>query len=439
MLSLHDRRNFLRSGAAALTVSMSGWFGRLAKAAGSDPKRKRSCILLWMSGGPATIDLWDLKSGHANGGPYKQITTAAPGLKFGEHLPRLAERASRMAVLRSMSTKEGDHGRATFLVRTGNLPQGAIDFPTLGALVAKELTSGPADLPPFVSIAPQRALAQNAFGPGFLGPQFAPLIVADGQGGGGGNANAGGVDQQLKVQNLGRFGGVAGEQADERLSLLRDLESDFITRRPGITCESHLAAYDAAVRLMKPETAKAFDLSGEKRALRDRYGRNLFGQGCLLARRLVERGVPFVEVTLDGWDTHLNNFDAVKNLCGILDPAWSALMDDLKDRGLLESTLIVWMGEFGRTPRINPQKGRDHFPDAWSAVLAGGGIKGGQAYGRTSKDGMKVEDQKIGVPDLLATVCGALGIDHEKQNMSNVGRPIRIVDKAGRPIREVLA
>jgi hypothetical protein len=441
MFSLHDRRQVLRSGVAALTVSMSGWLGRLAQIAAADPQRKRSCILLWMSGGPATIDLWDLKPGHANGGPYKEIATATPGLKFGEHLPRLAAQAGRMAVLRSMSTKEGDHGRATFLLRTGNLPQGSIDFPTLGALVAKELVTPTADLPPFVSIAPQRTLAQNAFGPGFLGPQFAPLIVADGQGTGAAaaNPNAAAVDQQLKVQNLGRFGTVTGAQADARLDLMRDLEADFLKHRPGTTGESHRTAFEAAVRLMKPDTARAFDLSGEKPALRDRYGRNLFGQGCLLARRLVERGVPFVEVTLDGWDTHLNNFDAVKHLCEVLDPAWSALMDDLKERGLLESTLVVWMGEFGRTPKINAQKGRDHFPDAWSAVLAGGGIQGGQAYGRTSKEGLKVEDRPVSVPALLATVCAALGIDHEKQNLSNVGRPIRIVDKAGRPIREVLS
>jgi uncharacterized protein (DUF1501 family) len=440
MFPPYDRRQFLRSGASALTLSLSGWLGRLAQVAATDPQRKRSCILLWMSGGPATIDLWDLKPGHANGGPYKEIATAAAGLKFGEHLPRLAADAGRMAVLRSMSTKEGDHSRATFLLRTGNLPQGSIDFPTLGALVAKELAAASADLPPFVSIAPQRTVAQNAFGPGFLGPQFAPLIVADGQGTGAGNPNAAvAADQQLKVQNLGRFGSVTAAQADARLDLMRDLEADFVARRPGTTADSHRAAYGAAVRLMKQETARAFDLSGEKAALRDRYGRNLFGQGCLLARRLVERGVPFVEVTLDGWDTHQNNFDLVKNLCGVLDRAWSALMADLKDRGLLDSTLVVWMGEFGRTPKINPQKGRDHFPDAWSAVLAGGGIKGGQAYGRTSKDGTKVEDRPVSVPTLLATVCAALGIDHEKQNLSNVGRPIRIVDKAGRPVREVLS
>ena len=173
--------------------------------------------------------------------------------------------------------------------------------------------------------------------------------------------------------------------------------------------------------------------------MRERYGKSLFGQGCLLARRLVEKGVPFVEVTLSGWDTHGNNFDQVKKQCDHLDKGWGSLMTDLKERGLLDSMLVVWMGEFGRTPRINGAKGRDHFPNAGSTVLAGGGIKGGQAIGKTSADGTTVEDRPTTTIDLLATVCGALGIDHEKQNMSNVGRPIRIVDKAAKPIAEVIA
>ena len=374
------RRHFLRTGTAALTVSLSGWLGRLAVAADGNPQRKRSCIVLWMNGGPASIDLWDLKRGHANGGPYQDVATATPGVRIGEHLPGIARWSERLAIVRSVSTKEGDHGRATYLVRTGNLPAGGIDFPTFGSLVAKELRQPGTDLPPFVSIAPQRTFAQNAFGPGFLGPQYAALLVADGQRGG----DRVGVDEQLRVQNL-NLAGVTERRAEERRALLQDLEKDFLADRPGTVTDSHSAAYEAAVRLMKPENARVFDLSGEPAALRDRYGRNLFGQGCLLARRLVEKGIPFVEVTLDGWDTHANNFDAVKNLCGILDPAWSTLMSDLKERGLLDSTLIVWMGEFGRTPKINPQKGRDHFPDAWLAVLAGGGIQGGQTLSAPAK------------------------------------------------------
>jgi len=197
---------------------------------------------------------------------------------------------------------------------------------------------------------------------------------------------------------------------------------------------------------MRPAAVRAFELDREPAAVRDAYGRNLFGQGCLLARRLVERGVPFVEVTLgasadgtSGWDTHFDNFDVVKRLSGILDPAWSALMNDLEQRGLLESTLVVWMGEFGRTPKINQLKGRDHYPAAWSAVLAGGGIKGGAVVGRTSKDGSTVEERPVTVPDLLATICHPLGIDPTSSNLSNVGRPIAIVDKAAKPVREILA
>ena len=199
--------------------------------------------------------------------------------------------------------------------------------------------------------------------------------------------------------------------------------------------------YGKALGLVTSGRAKkAFELTEEKAAVRDKYGRSRFGQGCLLARRLVERGVPFVEVTLGGWDTHDNNFAQVKNLCGALDPAWAALVRDLKDRGLLETTTIVWMGEFGRTPGINPRQGRDHYPNAWSTVIAGGGIRGGQAFGRTSADGSTVEDPRpISTRDFLATVCRALGIDHTHQNMSNAGRPIRVVEQGAMPITEVLA
>ncbi|HEV3117719.1 MAG TPA: DUF1501 domain-containing protein, partial [Gemmataceae bacterium] len=195
--------------------------------------------------------------------------------------------------------------------------------------------------------------------------------------------------------------------------------------------------------------AKAFNINDEPKAVRDGYGRDMFGQGCLLARRLIEHGVPFVEVTHStapglngtlGWDTHQNNFDNVRSLSGVLDKGWSMLMTDLKQRGLLDTTLIVWMGEFGRTPRIaSERKGRDHWANSWSTVLAGGGVKGGQVIGRTSKDGTTVEERAVSVPDLLASVSLALGVDFMKQNASNVGRPIRIVEPTAKPIKEVLA
>ena len=431
-----SRRHFLRVGAVSLGASLCPWFGTLANAAASDPKRKRSCILLWMNGGPATIDMWDLKPGHDNGGPYHEINTTAPGLRIGEHLPQMAMWGHRLAVLRSMATKEGEHQRATYLMRTGSLPQGAIQYPSIGALLAKELGDPSSELPNFVSVAPQRFFNLDAYGPGFLGPQYAPLVVGEG---GFGEQPANAIDQLLKVKNLDRPNEVTTDHASARFDMLRQVQEEFASARPGAVSASHSSAYDRAARLMQSASAKAFDLSEEKKELRDRYGRTLFGQGCLLARRLVERGVPFVEVSLSNWDTHQNNFDQVKNLCGNLDRAWSALMHDLKDRGLLDSTLIVWMGEFGRTPRINGQRGRDHFPNAWATILAGGGIKGGQAVGKTSRDGTTVEERPVSTIDLLGTVCQALGVDSEKQNLSNVGRPIRIVDKTARPVTEVVA
>jgi uncharacterized protein (DUF1501 family) len=216
------------------------------------------------------------------------------------------------------------------------------------------------------------------------------------------------------------------------------VQRDFAAAHPDAPAGSHQSAYESAVRLMRTAAAKAFDLEEEKPAARDAYGRNLFGQGCLLARRLVERGVPFIEITLNGWDTHANNAQQVRNLSQTVDPAWAALMRDLKDRGLLDTTLIVWMGEFGRTPKFGRADGRDHWPNTFSAVLAGGGIKGGQVIGATSDDGASIKDRPVSVPEFLATVCAALGVDHEKQNLSNVGRPIRIVAPGTHPVQEAL-
>ena len=438
------RRDWLRTTTVgAVGFSMSGWLRALA-ADNVGKKPKRACILLWMNGGPSQMDTFDLKPGHANGGTFKEIATAVPGIKISEHLPKIAAQMKHLALLRGMSTKEGDHGRATYLMRTGYVPLGGIEFPTFGSLVSKELGNEKSDLPNFVSIAPVRFLSQAAYSSGFLGPQYAPLMVGDSTNFFG---NIGGdYEQYLKVADLDPVKGVTREQSEKRVAMLKEVEDKFVADHPGLTTGSHRAAYDKAVRLMKAEAAKAFELKDEPAALRDKYGRNLFGQGCLLARRLVERGVPFVEVTLSatpgspaGWDTHQGNFDAVKSLSGTLDPAFATLIDDLKQKGLLDTTTLVWMGEFGRTPRINPQRGRDHFSAAWTTVIGGGGIKGGQVVGRTSADGMTVEDRVTTAQDLLATVCKAIGVDSMKQNMSNVSRPIRIVDKVANPITEVLA
>jgi len=433
------RRQWLQAAlGGAVAATGSGWLPALADSVGRSQQRKRSIILLWMPGGPSQLDTFDPKPEHANGGPFKPISTSVPGMQICEHLPKLSQWAKELAIVRSMSTKEGDHGRATYLMRTGQLPQGPIEYPTLGSLIGKEMKQQAGDLPSYVSVAPYRFLSPKAFGPGFLGPQYAPLEV-----GSGGYANG----NSMQVRNLKPAQGVTESQARTRLGLLQEFETSFQRSHPDASVASHRAAYRQAIRMMDGQASESFNLSKEPSALRDSYGRNQFGQGCLLARRLIERGVPFVEVSLFrvpnaqvfGWDTHTQNFPATRRLCEVLDPAWATLMHDLKQRGLLEDTMVVWAGEFGRTPRINGVVGRDHYPAAWSAVLAGGGIRGGQVIGETTPDGMRVKDRKVSVPDFLSTVCHGLGVDPRKQNMSNVGRPIRLVDPTAQPSKEALA
>jgi hypothetical protein len=391
------------------------------------------------------MDTFDLKPDHENGGEFKPIATASPGLQISEHLPKLAKLSEHFAVVRSLSTKEGDHGRGTYLMRTGHQPGGPIRYPTLGSLMAKQLGRDETELPNFISVGPYRVFNQAAFQPGFLGPKFAPLTVgasdnfAQPQGNNAGYA-------ELRVDDLLAPGAVSSGQVDNRLELLKSLQEEFVSQHQTDAPLSHKTVYERAVKMMKSQAAQAFDLSREPDKVRDRYGKSRFGQSCLMARRLIEQGVPFVECTLFertsggfGWDTHARNFPTVRELSAILDAGWSSLMADLKERGLLKDTTIIWMGEFGRTPKINRNGGggRDHYPKAWSAVLAGGGIKGGQAFGRTSKDGTTVEDGKVDVGDLLATLCRALSIDPKTQNISEMGRPIRIA--GGKPIEAILA
>ena len=434
------RRDWLKLCAAGVVGSTtSGWFGALADEAARRPERRRSCILLWMSGGPSQIDTFDLKPGHANGGTFQEIDTAVPGMRISQHLPQLAKCAADLAIIRSMSTKEGDHSRATSFAHLGYLPQGPIRYPTFGSLIAKELGNKDAELPNFVSIAPNRGLSPLSYDPGFLGAHLSPLIV------GGGNAAAVGDNGPLIVEDLQPSQELSRDVIDDRQKKLHALNNRFFANYSGPPALSYQAAYDRAITLMNSQAASAFTLDEEPDALRDSYGRNRFGQGCLLARRLVERGVPFVEVTLNGagqqnigWDTHADNFKNVEQLSQVLDPGWATLITDLKQRGLLETTLIVWMGEFGRTPKINDNGGRDHFPQVWSSVLAGGGIKCGQVIGKSSEDGTTVESRPVSMPDLLASICTGLGIDPQTQNLSNVGRPIRIVDPVAQPIQELV-
>jgi uncharacterized protein (DUF1501 family) len=443
--SRFSRRQALRTLAlSAAGCSVSRFLPAFAADLAADPTRRRHCILLWMTGGPSQIDTFDMKPGHANGGPFKEIATAVPGMRFSEHLPQLAKHADSLAILRGLSTKEGDHGRATELMHTGQLPMGPIRYPTVGSALSKALARGESDLPSFVSVNP--FVPYNVGSPGFLGAAHAPLTVG---------AQSNYVNQQptpadgyatLTVDDAQpRPTYLARQQT--RLELWRGLEDRFLAENPdAAAAAAHRTVYERAIRFMtgSERALEAFDLSQEPDALRQAYGRGSFGQGCLLARRLVERGVAFVEVAMnsDGndlvWDTHQDNFNQVKKLSAKLDAGFATLLADLKQRGLLESTTILWMGEFGRTPVITAgSNGREHFTDAWSAVLAGGGIQGGAVHGRTSRDGRTVEDGRIEVGDLLATLAAAVGVKPDTENLSEMGRPIKIAE--GTPVAAVLA
>ena len=444
--SRFSRRHALRTLAlSAAGCSVSRFLPAFAADLAADPARRRHCILLWMTGGPSQIDTFDMKPGHANGGPFKEIATAVPGMRFSEHLPQLAKHAGSLAILRGLSTKEGDHGRATELMHTGHLPMGPIRYPTVGSSLSKALARGESDLPSFVSVNP--FVPYNVGSPGFLGAAHAPLT--------------GGSQAYYRQQQQQPADGYATLTVDDaqprptylarqqtRLELWRGLENRFLEEHPhAAAAAAHRTVYERAIRFMtgSERALEAFDLSQEPDALRQAYGRGSFGQGCLLARRLVERGVAFVEVAMNSgnnglaWDTHNDNFPQVAKLSAELDAGWATLLTDLERRGLLASTTILWMGEFGRTPTIsrNSGGGREHFPDAWSAVLAGGGIQGGAVHGRTSADGMAVEDGRIDVGDLLATLAAAVGVKPATENISEMGRPIKIAE--GKPVAAVLA
>jgi hypothetical protein len=406
-----SRREMMKlSAAGVLATSVSGWFDTLASQAAEAAKQQgvkhKSCILLWMNGGPAQSHTFDLKEG----GEYKAIDTAAPGVKISEYLPNLAKQFASCTILRSMSTGEGSHGRARYLMHTGYRQGfGGTAYPSMGSFVAEELGDLDSELPNFVSVG-------GTIGPGYLGPKYAPLIVGDPSRG---------------VENLKPAIDLA--DLDERAKLLDELNTGLLEKYQQTPIEASQKGYQRAVALMHSSKAKAFNIDEEPDSVRSRYGSSTFGRGCLLARRLVEVGVPFVEVSLGGWDTHGGAATPVKRLSEQIDAPWAALLADLKERGRLDSTLVIWMGEFGRSPG----RGTNHYPRAWSTVFCGGGIKTGQVIGATDKQGGTVADNPIGPKDFMATVCKALGIDHTKQIIARNSRPFRLVDKDAKPVAQL--
>jgi hypothetical protein len=419
MNTILSRRDLLKcSGAGMAALSMSGWLNVVAAHAAETGKKTKSCIVLWMDGGPSHKDTFDLKPGTKDAGEFKPIATSVPGIQISEHLSHVAKWMHEGAIIRSMSTGEGAHGRAKYYMHTGYKEGvGGIVHPALGSLVSRELGRPEAAMPNYV------AVFRGNYGAGFLGAKHQPLVV---------------TDPTKGVENL--RAGIGQGQFDSRVGLLDEMESAFFREYKTTSSSDHQTTYQRAVTLMKSKEAKAFDLSLEPSTSKEKYGSGQFANGCLLARRLVEVGVPFVEVTLGGWDTHQDNWTRVKNLSNQIDTPIATLLGDLKERGLLDSTLVVWMGEFGRTPKINQRgakPGRDHYPRAWSSVMFGGGIKGGQVIGKTDSQGAAVTERPVSALDFMATVCKVLGIDSNKNNNTQNGRPIRIVDKGAKPIEQL--
>jgi hypothetical protein len=391
------------------------------KSKGGD--KEMSVILLWMAGGPSHVDTWDPKpnAGADIHGPFEAIKTNAPGMIISEHLPKMAKVADKYSIIRSVSHGDGAHERAQHYMQTGYLPIPTLEFPSYGAVIAKE--KGMANsLPPYVTLLGRDG---EGYGAGYLGASFNAFYA--------GNPN----DGNYRVPDLPLPNGVTKSRLDRRRALLSTLDT---LARNNDAVKSMDTFFNNAYNLVtSKDSQKAFEIGQESDKIRDMYGRNPFGQACLLAKRMVGAGVRFVTITQGGWDTHENNFPSLKNgMLPTVDQGFSALLTDLYENGMLDTTLVVWMGEFGRTPQINMNRnpGRDHWPNAMSVVMAGGGTRGGMVIGETDDKGMGPKERPLKVEDLAASIYHAIGIDPEKEYLTPTGRPVRLANE-GKVIREL--
>lgn len=399
------RRRFLSglsaSAAALGTLSLRDRIGLQAE---EMKKQNRSVILLWMAGAPSQFETFDPKPGTEQGGITKAIATATPGIHIAEGWDKTAQVMNEFSVIRSMTNKEGNHQRATYQLHTGYLPSGSVKHPSLGSNLAKQLTTEDQTLPPIVSVG-------NTVGSGFLGVAYEPFVIS----------RPGERPDNTQLQ-------VGGDRMNRRLKFLDRMEQSFGNAGGHQLVQSHGAIYNSATSLAMSPELEAFDIQGEPEKLKQDYGESDFGRGCLLARRLVERGVSFVEVRSNGWDTHFDMYDQYQNLRPSVDQAMATLIQDLKSKGMLENTLVVWMGEFGRTPKINARGGRDHYPRVFNALMAGGGVRGGQVIGASTADGTSIKDQPVKVEDLFHSICHSVQVNPEIEHISPLGRPMKIVD-----------
>lgn len=410
-----SRRDFLRvSTVLGLSFSVPGLSVKAADARGVE--RKKSFLTIWLSGGASQLETWDPHPGTSIGGGtegVKAISSSIPNLQIADLYPQTAEQLHHVSVIRSLVSKEGDHERASYMVHTGYRPEPTLVHPSIGAIAAHELPDDKVEIPQFVS------LGDTPFPPrgGFLGDKLdAYRIFNPGQNG-----------QNLRAH-------VDADRQERRLKNL-DVVAQSFRRGRNVRVDQtlHQHTVDAALRMMTSEQLKAFQVTDEPGAVRDAYGRGGFGTGCLVARRLLEVGVRSIEVSLNGFDSHAKNMEAHVNRAKDLDPALASLFKDLADRDLLQSTVVLVIGEFGRTPKINPLGGRDHWPTGFSCLIGGGGLRSGQVIGSTDPMGEKAQpEDPIEISSLYATVLQTLGVDYSKEVITPIGRPMRYCE--GKPI-----
>ena len=418
-----SRRGFLHNVTA--TAAAIGTFSirdLMSLQAAELKKQGKSMILLWMNGAPSQFETFDPKPDNAEvTGETKAIDTNVAGIQIANGWDNVAKVMNEIALIRSLTNKEGQHQRATFQMHTGYIPSSSVKYPSLGCNIAKMLGDLERDLPTVVSVG-------QTEGAGFLGVDYEPFVVD----------RPGEMPQNVAASaNAERF--------NRRVGLLDQIEKEFSDRGGQVVATNHKQLYSKASKLVLSPEVKRFQFDDESPTTRNRYGSSEFGKGCLLARRMIESGVPFVEVSSRGapgaggnWDTHQDVFSRTASLIQATDPGMAALIGDLKERGLLDKTLVVWMGEFGRTPRINPRGGRDHYPRVFNAAMAGCGIKGGQVIGASTKDGSAIDRDAVTVHDLFASICQALDVNPAHENISPLGRPIKIVD-GGKPVAKLFA
>ena len=438
--SSFPRRDFLRVGALTSLLGVSlPEFLRLkslrAETGGPTAQKgsAQACILLWLEGGPSHIDTWDPKPNSS----FKAIPTNVPGIQVSELLPRVSNQMDKLAIIRSMYSLERDHDPAVYYAMTGHRPNPAMQFPSIGSVVCKEMGPQVHGMPPYV-LQPQwerNRVYEDYFKAAFLGPEFDPMIVPD-------PSKAG-----FQVPDLTLPKSVSVQRLHDRRSLLKIVDQSFRDIED-MAQYAHMDQFqeEALKMILSPAVHKAFDLSEEPDRIKESYGLHGFGQSVLLARRLVEHGCRFVTAAgykWNEWDTHKANDDSHRDtLVPQLDQSLSFLLQDLEQRGLLESTLVIAMGEFGRTPHHNAQAGRDHWPQCWSLALGGGGIQGGQVIGSSDEQGANIQGTKTPIGDLAATIYKAFGIDWTKEIMSPIGRPVKIAnsldDVTGQPIEGLI-